>query len=93
MGTNTPLIEIAQAADDLHADIVALSLSAYSSSRDALAELVQLRQLLPAAVEIWVGGQAGLLRHKRLPDGLQFIGSARMIPARIQGWHQRYRPL
>ena len=90
MGTNTPLVEIAQAADDLHADIVALSLSAYSSSRDALAELVQLRQLLPATVELWIGGQAGLLRHKRLPGGLQFIGSARMIPARIQGWRQRH---
>ena len=93
MGANTPLADIAQAARDLQADVVALSLSAHSSARDALAQLLQLRELLPATAELWVGGQAGLLRHRRLPRSLQVMDSAGLIPARLQGWRQRRRSL
>ena len=61
LGTQTPLLDIRQAAEAHDAEIVALSFSSAFPSRQIAPVLSQLRQLLPAAVELWIGG-AGMAR-------------------------------
>lgn len=61
LGTQTPLLEIGRAALAYQADIVALSFSSAFPQRQIPALAQQLRQLLPAEVEVWLGG-AGVSR-------------------------------
>ena len=61
LGPQMPLLEIARAADAHRAQIVALSFSAAFAQRQIPAVLAQMRTLLPAEVELWVGG-AGAAR-------------------------------
>lgn len=56
LGTQTPLLDIRQAAQAHGADIVALSFSSAFPSRQTVPLLTQLRELLPSAVELWAGG-------------------------------------
>lgn len=62
LGAETPPADIVRAAAAYEADIVALSFSAASASRQAGAALRQLRQALPATTALWVGG-AGIGIH------------------------------
>jgi methylmalonyl-CoA mutase cobalamin-binding subunit len=57
LGTQMPLLEIGRAASAHHADIVALSFSEAFAQRQIPGLLQQLRQVLPPAVALWVGGQ------------------------------------
>lgn len=61
LGTQTPLLEIGRAALAYQADIVALSFSSAFPQRQIPALAQQLRQLLPAETEVWLGG-AGVSR-------------------------------
>ncbi len=61
LGTQTPLLEIGRATLAYQADIVALSFSSAFPQRQIPALAQQLRQLLPAEVEVWLGG-AGVSR-------------------------------
>lgn len=61
LGTQTPLLEIGRAALAYQADIVALSFSSAFPQRQIPALAQQLLQLLPAEVEVWLGG-AGVSR-------------------------------
>lgn len=61
LGTQTPLLEIGRASLAYQADIVALSFSSAFPQRQIPALAQQLRQLLPAEVEVWLGG-AGVSR-------------------------------
>ncbi|HEX6735441.1 MAG TPA: MerR family transcriptional regulator [Azonexus sp.] len=65
LGTQMPLMEIARAAEAHRADIVALSFSIAFPRKLIPAHLEQLRQLLPAGIELWVGG-GGVGRSARL---------------------------
>lgn len=65
MGPRMPLPEIDGAARAHRADIVALSFTASQNARDVTASLFELRRRLPAAVEIWAGGQCPVLYKKR----------------------------
>lgn len=65
LGTQTPLPDIVRAAEAGGADIVALSFTAIQNPRDVRAALAQLRQRLPAQVEIWTGGQCPALHRPR----------------------------
>ena len=67
LGTQTPLPDIVRAAEAGGADIVALSFTATQNPRDVRQALTQLRQRLPASVEIWAGGQCPALY--RAPRG------------------------
>lgn len=68
LGTQTPLMDIRLAAEAHHANIVALSFSSAYPSRQIAPLLNQLRELLPATIDLWAGG-AGT---ERLPviDGV-----------------------
>lgn len=61
LGTQTPLIDIRQAAKAHHADIVALSFSSAFPTRQIVPILNQLRELLPPSVALWAGG-AGMAK-------------------------------
>lgn len=56
LGTETPVQEIAQAAGELQAGAVALSISSSMEMAQAQAFVQTLCQLLPATCELWVGG-------------------------------------
>lgn len=56
LGTQTPLMDISQAAEAHGADIVALSFSSAFPARQIAPTLNQMRELLPASVELWAGG-------------------------------------
>lgn len=70
LGTQMPLTEIARAALAHRADIVALSFSIAFPHRHIAGHLVQLRQLLPPNIELWVGG-GGVSRSGELPGVLR----------------------
>jgi methylmalonyl-CoA mutase cobalamin-binding subunit len=81
LGVQTPLWEIAAAARAQRVDIVALSFTPVVNPNQVVAGLGDLREQLPAAVEIWAGGSAPVLRrrpprHVRVLEGLSQIGPA-----------------
>ena len=61
LGVQTPLPDIVTAVDASEADIVALSFTAAQNPRDVRAALGQLRERLPAHVQIWAGGNCPVL--------------------------------
>lgn len=67
LGTQMPLREIGRAAVAHQADIVALSFSTAFPRRQISGVLAQLRQLLPANIALWIGGQ-GTAGHSTTED-------------------------
>ena len=61
LGTQTPLIDIAQAARAHQADVVALSFSNLHKSSFVQTSLRELRAQLPAATALWAGGSCAAL--------------------------------
>jgi MerR family transcriptional regulator, light-induced transcriptional regulator len=86
LGPCTPVADIALAAQQLKADVVALSFTIYSVRKDVLASLSQLRQMLPANIQIWVGGGAPALRRKGLPPGIVVLDRASAIADAVARW-------
>jgi len=85
LGTQMPLLEISRAATAHRADIVALSFSVAFPHRHVAGHLVQLRQLLPPSVALWVGGGGtrrsssppGVLRLTNLEDSIEALAEWR----------------
>jgi MerR family transcriptional regulator, light-induced transcriptional regulator len=71
LGVQTPLPDIVAAARACRADVVALGFTALQNPRDVRAALAQLRQQLPASVDLWAGGQCPALyqRTRQLERG------------------------
>ncbi|TSE18364.1 HTH-type transcriptional repressor CarH [Tepidimonas alkaliphilus] len=89
LGVSTPLADIAEAAQRLQVDVVALSCSARLRRREVVEPVTQLRQRLPARVELWVGG-AGAARHARaLPPPVVMLRQAADVAAEVRRWRQR----
>lgn len=84
LGTQTPLADIRQAALAHRADIVALSFSAAFPQRQVLPLLAKLREMLPAAMEIWAGG-AGVERLGA-PDGVRLITDLAQAMQALADW-------
>lgn len=80
LGAQTPLAQLAAAAQAHRADVVALSFSVHLANRVVQEGLTTLRALLPATMEIWAGGGSRTLRQAvsiegvRCLDGLASIG-------------------
>ncbi len=68
LGPQMPLLDIAQGAAAHRADIVALSFSSAFPARRIPPALFQLRELLPADVALWAGGEG--MQHVAPPDGV-----------------------
>jgi methanogenic corrinoid protein MtbC1 len=64
LGTQTPVTDIALAAEAHSADIVALSFSSSISTTHVLEGLADLRARLPASIEIWAGGACPTLQRR-----------------------------
>ena len=69
LGTQTPLLDVVQAAQAHRVDVVGLSFTSTQSGAVVLANLRELRAQLPPQVALWVGGSCPALYHKPL-DGV-----------------------
>lgn len=85
LGTQTPVLEIAEAARSRAVDGVALSFSAAFPARQVPALLRQLRGALPADIRLWAGG-AGL-RRGAATDGVHLLATLDEAAAAVAGWH------
>lgn len=84
LGTRTPLLDIVDAATHHSVDVVALSFSMSFPPRQAAIQLKELRDYMPASIELWIGG-AGTERIA-LPTGVK-RGMGRQGPAQlIEEW-------
>lgn len=86
LGTQMPLLEIGRAATAHRADIVALSFSVAFPQRQVPGLLQQLRQLLPATVELWAGG-GGVQRVSR-QEGIRLLGNLDEALAALADWRR-----
>jgi DNA-binding transcriptional MerR regulator/methylmalonyl-CoA mutase cobalamin-binding subunit len=84
LGTQMPLLEIGRAASAHRADIVALSFSTAFAQRQIPGLLQQLRQVLPLAVALWVGGQ-GVQRLAGI-DGVVLLTSFASANTALNEW-------
>ena len=91
LGTQTPLADIAAAAQAQRIDVVALSFSESLSAAQALPALAELRGRLPAAVQIWAGGGSAALRGLRLP-GIRVMSRLVEIHEAIADWRSDSGP-
>ncbi len=86
LGTSVPAREIADAAEQVKANAVALSLS-YNASLDGLLhEVRDLRDILPGSVELYVGG--GITADVRIAldhANIQILGSLANLRERLRG--------
>ena len=85
LGTQTPILEIAQAARAQKADIVALSFSTQINQNQVVDGLNELKSKLAPGVEIWAGGENHVLK-RRAPDGIRVIEHLPDISNYVKEW-------
>jgi methylmalonyl-CoA mutase cobalamin-binding subunit len=90
LGTSTPISEIAQAVQHLDIDVVALSFSAFAAKQDVAQSLAQLRQQLPAHVEIWAGGAGMPVAKKVALSGVSVMSRPSHVALEITSWRTRH---
>lgn len=90
LGTQTPLPDIAKAAQAHQVDIVALSFSLNLNPNQVFDGLQELRRLLPESIAIWAGGRNPVLRRRPIA-GVQILGSLELIPGQVRDWRQHQR--
>jgi DNA-binding transcriptional MerR regulator/methylmalonyl-CoA mutase cobalamin-binding subunit len=88
LGPQTPVADIVSAVARTAAEIVALSFSSAYAWRKARDGLLELRSVLPAAVEIWAGGGVVAARGAQLPGILGF-GRIDEVPGAVAEWRRR----
>jgi methylmalonyl-CoA mutase cobalamin-binding subunit len=87
LGTQTPLPDIAKAAQAHQVDIVALSFSQNMNPNQVYDGLQELRRILPASTQVWVGGRNPVLQRRPVP-GVLVMGSLELIPGQVRDWRQ-----
>ncbi len=85
LGTQTPVADIARAARERVADIVALSFSAHFPQRRIEPALAELRQRLGQDIEIWVSG-AGSSRVGTVPGNILCLPGLDLGVAAVNAW-------
>ncbi len=85
LGSQTPVADIARAAQACRADIVALSFTPVMAPQAAQAGLRELRERLAPQVVIWAGGRAPFLRARHLP-GVVVLPSLGALPEQVAQW-------
>lgn len=88
LGVQTPILEIARAADAQDADIIALSFSSAVNANSAIEGLRDLRSKIPPTREIWAGGTSAVLRRR--PPADVHILDLHDIRDMIAGWLRRH---
>lgn len=87
-GIQMPLTDIATAAQRQQADIIALSFSSAFPAGVAMESLTSLRELVPADIEIWVGG-GGLRPLRQLPEGVDRVEPLEALIQRTRDWRDK----
>ncbi|UCH47959.1 MAG: MerR family transcriptional regulator [Betaproteobacteria bacterium] len=89
LGTETPVTEIAQAAQAHRVDMVALSFSSAYPESKAIDALRELRSLLPDSTLLCAGG-AGIARIRRRLDGIQLIIELEKMCELVRQWRAEH---
>ncbi len=86
LGAQTPMTQLAAAAEVHRADVVVLSFSVQLSNRAVVDGLTALRGLLPARVEIWAGGASRALRQPGALEGVHSLNGLDAIAPEVVRW-------
>jgi MerR family transcriptional regulator, light-induced transcriptional regulator len=89
LGVQTPVLDIALAAQAQRADIVALSFSALTNPNFAVASLRDLRARLSTGIDVWAGGSCPVLHGKRAPEGVVVMRGLAGIHANVAHWRSQ----
>lgn len=90
LGTQTPIMEILDAAQKQRTDIIALSFSAATHAGHASEGLGALQSKVRQGTEIWVGGNCRGLQ-RRLPPGIRVLDLPSLGDA-VSDWRSRHGP-
>lgn len=85
LGADTPAQEIAEAAAETGADIVALSFSGNFPRRNMVRAVTALRSALPPAAALWIGGD-GVRGAGALVTGIDVLDSLEAIEPALRRW-------
>ncbi len=88
LGTQTPLLDVVQAAQAHQVDVVILSFSAAQTGTLALNNLRELRRHLPPAVALWAGGSCPALYRKPLA-GISTMQPLSALKPLVQQWRDK----
>jgi methanogenic corrinoid protein MtbC1 len=88
LGTQTPILDIAQAARAQKADVIALSFSSQMNQNQVVDGLNELKSKLAPGLELWVGGDNQALR-KRPPEGVTVLSALQDISANVKVWRAK----
>jgi len=88
LGVQTPVWDIALAAEAQRTDIVALSFSAAVNPNQAAEGLAELRDKLPPDVELWAGGSCSALQRRPL-QGVRALRTLDEIAPEVMRWRAR----
>lgn len=89
LGAQLPIAEIVSASLANRCDIVALSFTGTYPVKLITEGLAQLRQALPARIEIWAGGSA-IARNKRIVDNVRMLPTLDHAVNEVGLWRQRH---
>jgi methanogenic corrinoid protein MtbC1 len=79
LGSEVPMDQIVRAVQQFHADVVGITFSGAYQYKNIRAHLVELRELIPDAVDVWTGGE-GVHRLRKLPPGVTRFNSLENLP-------------
>lgn len=88
LGSDVPPLEVAAAARETGADIVALSFSSYFPRKSVVRMVTALRAALPAETVLWIGGD-GARDAALLGAGVQVFETLAAIEPALQSWRAR----
>ncbi|MBC7781189.1 MAG: MerR family transcriptional regulator [Proteobacteria bacterium] len=88
LGVETPATDIVAAALAHDVDIVAISFSAAFPARLATGSIRELREILPANIALWVGGDA-MLRARTPGEGIDVVRNLEQVIAALGEWRAR----
>jgi len=79
LGGEVPLDQIVSAVSRFNADVLGISFSGAYQYENIRSNINQLRDVLPEAVDIWLGGE-GVKRMRKLPPGVSRFASLSKLP-------------
>lgn len=88
LGAEVPPMEVAAAADEAAADIVALSFSSYFPRRASVRMTAALRSALPQGTALWIGGEGTSGSGKPSP-GVHVFHTLDAIEPALEQWRSR----
>lgn len=90
LGADTPSLEVAEAAAETNADIVALSFSGYFPRRSMVRAVTALRTALPPAAALWIGGD-GVRGAGALVAGIDTFENLEAIEPALRRWRVKHK--